>query len=103
MAKKLPEHVYPCGVEYTVTLEHMDCDDYGETEGDLRVIRINTNPKRGEHFRTLFHEYIHAVFYSTGLAQVIKSRGGDLEEAIVIAIEEHVFRMIDTNKLGDKP
>mgnify|MGYP003146639925 FL=1 len=104
MKKTLPACVYPCGIKYTVRLEHMDTDEYGETAGFEKLIKINADPKKTkDHHRTLFHEFIHGVFHSTGLAEMMRSQGGDLEEAIVVALEEHLFRLIDETQLGRKP
>jgi hypothetical protein len=104
MTYELPKFVYPCGIKYAVVLDHMDGSDYGEIDGHAKLIRINSDPKKsGSNDRALFHEFIHGVFHSTGLTQIMHGSSGDLEEAVVQAMEEHLFRLIKVSRLGKKP
>lgn len=102
----LPKFVYPCGKKYSVSVELMDPEDYGETLGIEKMIKINSDPKKKKSvWETLFHEYLHGVLHSSGLTHLLPSGPGEvnLEEAIVSAFEEHLFHMIDVDCLGKKP
>jgi hypothetical protein len=103
MNDKIPKFVYPCGKKFRVKQEHMDTDLYGETEGSEKTIKINTDPKKKKsHLQTLFHEYVHGIWYVTGISALLEDKG-ELEEAMTIAMEEHLFHMIDTTMLSKKP
>ena len=102
--KPLPDHVYPCGVKFTVRLEHMDTSDYADFDGHERAIRINPDPKKDkDQMKTLFHEYLHGIFHCTGLSEVMPSENNSgLEEALATALEEHLFHLIDPKKMGKR-
>ena len=74
------------------------------SDGHAKLIKVSSDPAK-EHVRdkALFHEFIHAILHSTGLTYVLQSRQGNLEEAVVMALEEHLFRLIKVSELGKKP
>lgn len=95
---KLPKFVYPAGVEFKVVRERFEQDLYGETVGPERCIKITDMPQhRHLEWDTLFHEYLHAIFYATGLSELTDEKS---EEAIVTAFEIHLIHLIDKKKLG---
>lgn len=104
MAKKtndIPNHVYPCGKKFKVTVGSMPLNTYGETHGVDKTITLNGSPKKKRHLHsTLYHEYIHAILHCTGLSQMLSE---ELEEALVVAMEENTFHLIDPSKLSERP
>lgn len=105
MSDKLPKFVYPCGKRFKVKMVHLDTDEFGETVGAEKIIKINTDPRKTKsQWETLVHEMIHAVLYSTGITHALPHENGvDIEEALVVALEEHLFPYIDLDKLGVRP
>jgi hypothetical protein len=99
---KLPDVVYPCGKAFKVEFGPISCPDtYGETHGIEKVIKLSDNKDKKKHsWSTLYHEYIHAIFHCTGLSELLSA---ELEEAVVVAIEEHTFHLIESSKLAEKP
>jgi hypothetical protein len=56
----------------------------GESVGADRIIKVKASQK-GELFEdTLLHEVLHSILYVSGVAELLE---GNLEEAIVIALE----------------
>lgn len=105
MAKKndgVPDFVYPCGKKFKVIVAPIKCENtYGETDGIEKLITLDSSTKKKKHiWPTLYHEYLHAIFYCTGLSNLI---GSELEEAIVVALEEHTYPLVDPKKLSEKP
>lgn len=104
MAKKIkfPDKVYPCGREFEVMVGKFKCENtYGETTGiEKKIIISSSIKKEKQKWNTLYHEYLHGIFHCTGLSEMMS---GDLEEAIVVALEEHTFHLVDRQKLTEKP
>jgi len=62
----------------------MDKIEYGETQIEERIIKININRSKKTWKATLLHEVVHAGLGLTGRAE---SMTGDDEESIVIFME----------------
>jgi len=103
MPKKasLPEYVYPCGKKFKVTVGPIKCENtYGETYGIEKVIKLSNSKDKSEYtWQTLYHEYLHAILHCTGMSQLLSE---EQEEALVVAIEENTFHLVDCNKMADK-
>ena len=66
-------------------------DIYGETHVHERRIEIRSD-QAGDAFEdTLLHEVIHSILGAAGVSELIKD--GDLEEAIVIALENGLSQL----------
>lgn len=97
---KLPKVVYPCGVPFKVEIEKLPPGDMGQTLGTSRSIKLSNSEEHEEHLTaTLFHEYLHAIFYVSGLSELVGHRQ---EEAIVTAMENSLRHVVNFSKLGKK-
>lgn len=88
----LPEYVHPLGTRYQVLLSPeietiLDAEQertWGTTTGSMRRIEIDSTQDAGRLWSTLFHEYLHGVFYESGICTALPE---GLEEIIVHTVE----------------
>lgn len=86
-------------IEYTTKLPK---DDYGDTVGNDRVIRVKSR-LRGEIAKsTLIHEILHAIFHVSGQSEILAKHdeSGQLEEALVVALEHGLTPIISLDNSG---
>lgn len=88
---RFPKKVYIGGVPYCIKycklMKNVDFDKkeerlLGATEFDLSQIRIYSNRKKEQIWKTLWHEALHAMIYELKLWRHIKS-GGYNEEHLI--------------------
>lgn len=82
-------------VEYHATLE--DASDYGETIGHEKLIRVSLakHGSKKQLHSTLFHEIIHATLAESGLTHILSAGPGDTEEALIVALENALLKILD--------
>ena len=95
---KLPTRCRPLGVEYKIEyVSDLKADDVslsGQVAPHTKIIEICTtaNTTIEEILSTVFHEYIHALLFQSGVSSIINN--DDLEEGIVVLLEntlaEHI-------------
>lgn len=87
----LPEYLMVLGVRFRVEMvDTVDTEDgaaVGETNGELRVIRIAKSQDSRRQWTTLFHEFMHAVLHVIGYAN---ESIHEVEEMIVQSSEHAV-------------
>lgn len=87
----LPDHIMVLGTKFRVELvDTVDTEDgaaVGETNGELRVIRIAKTQDSRRQWTTLFHEFMHAVLHVIGYAN---ESVHEVEEMIVQSSEHAV-------------
>lgn len=94
----LPTRCRPLGVEYRIEyVTDLKADDIalsGQVAPQTKIIEIctTTNTTTEEILSTVFHEYIHAILFQSGMSSVLNNE--DLEEGIVVLLEntlaEHI-------------
>ena len=100
---QLPKYVYPAGVAYKVMHVSLEEKDHGECCSRTREIKINKDIKVTPSLDSvLFHEYLHALFGCTGLSELLENYNDNLEEALVMCLEAHLFRHINIKSLGSR-
>lgn len=87
----------PFKVEYVEKVS--DNDDYGETDGHERKIRIKAALKGLTLHRTIAHEALHAALHVSGQTELMSDRQ---EEALVVALENLLAHCFDIKKLSKR-
>lgn len=87
--KKLPSEVRVLGVKFRIEVADQLLDDdgtqlCGQTDGELRSIRISEHQDTRRRWTTLLHECLHAALYVNGVAAKMSD---ELEEVIVQSLE----------------
>jgi hypothetical protein len=87
----LPSEIYAMGIKFRVELvDKIDHEgSVGETLGELRIIRIDSNQDTRRQWTTLLHEYMHACLHVIGYANEAVH---EVEE-IVVQTTEHAIEM----------
>lgn len=85
----LPGHIDILGTKFRVELvERVDEEDScGETDGELRFIRICSSQDTRRRWTTLFHEFVHGVLHVVGLGNKLEE---NTEEVIAQSMEHAV-------------
>ena len=89
----LPDYVHPLGVRFSVTVLPIIEGDVetevvmGDTNVDLKRIRVVDSQDSGRRWSTLYHEYLHASFGLVGIDDALESVSDSFEEMIVRAVE----------------
>jgi hypothetical protein len=95
-----PQSVYPAGVEFKVFFKKLK-GEYGVAIGHEQTIHLDSTHKFKPFMKTvLFHEYLHALFHVTGVAEHMTP---EQEESLVIMLSSQLSHLIDIDKLGKKP
>lgn len=101
-----PTKIPICGesfkIKYVAGLKDDDGDPaLGLTDGEQRIISLCTikNKSDSQMFRSLFHEYIHALFHITGHNAWLED---NMEEALVSMLEHNLFALVDTGKFTSR-
>lgn len=76
-------------IQYTTD---MNKDEYGETDLELKIIKINANKAKHTWRSTLLHEIIHAILGICGQGTRMESNE---EEGVVIALEHGLEGLVD--------
>lgn len=95
----LPETITILGCTYKVEVTDLPDDEYGETLGYERIIKIAKNHDVSNVQRTLFHEAVHAALHTSGCTALLHEKQ---EEAIVMAMEHAFSDYIDMDKFIGK-
>lgn len=102
MFKGLPASLVILGMRFRVKyypgpVDDLKEDEFGDTDGANRLIRINLKRHNSETeiFATLFHEACHAALYVSGQTSGLGKR----EEAIIMALEHALFPLIQQRKI----
>lgn len=90
----LPEYIEAFGVRYRVTLNSelskLDVPLVGDTDGNLRQIRICSHQDSRRKWTTLLHEYMHAILYVNGMSSALAESNEEFEEIIVQSFEHAI-------------
>lgn len=93
-----PDHIMIGGLPWTieyksklVAMEDADNRLHGETDVDLRIIRICTDYPPHIQLQTLWHECLHAALHVSGHSDIL-SPGH--EESLVMALEHILYPII---------
>ena len=93
----LPSHIIILGQKFRIEVCDMDENDYGETLGYERLIKISKHQSKELVMHTLFHEAVHAALHVTGQTSLLSD---NMEEAVVMAMEAAFAEAIDIDKLA---
>ena len=91
--QQLPDYVFPLGVRFNVqvasdlTEEEDEYTVMGDTNVDLKRIRVVDSQDSGRRWSTLYHEYLHATLGLVGLDDMLSEYNEHLEETLVRTIE----------------
>lgn len=86
---------YDWTVKYIDDLKDSDGDlIFGETDSEVRTIRINSSYTPETQRQTLYHEATHAALFESGISHILAS--SDLEEGIVRALENLLWPSLKT-------
>jgi Zn-dependent peptidase ImmA (M78 family) len=66
---------------------------HGMTYFDNRLIEINSSLSQSEQQAALFHEYIHAALYESGMQWVLGDNN-DLIEGLTRALEHNLWPLV---------
>ena len=80
----LPEYTTVMGVKFRVELTTLEDGVSGETNGELRIIKISQALDSRRQWTTLRHERFHAVFHVIGYAN---ESVHEVEEMLVQSLE----------------
>lgn len=89
----LPDYVHPLGVRFSVgIIPDGEADEngdllQGDTNVDLKRIRITGEKDSGRRWCTLHHEFIHAAFGLVGIDDALLAISDEMEEMIVRTVE----------------
>jgi len=78
---------------YIVNIKYIDKfeeDIWGRCVGNNISIALSKHTSKEELMHTIFHEMLHAVFWKTGTQALLEGYGDTTEEAVVVAIENHM-------------
>lgn len=84
---KLPESILVLGVPFRIeVVDQVDEeDDLGSTNGELRLIKIDSSQDTRRRWTTLMHEYVHAVLHVIGVGNKLD----DAVEEVIAQSMEH--------------
>ena len=94
--RSLPDHIYVRGERFTIEyvpdlrIEGEKLD--GVTYGAQHLIRICADLHTARKVRTIVHEYVHAVLYVTGFANVLDD---DMEEIFAQSMEYGIVQLVN--------
>jgi hypothetical protein len=96
MAKvKVPTQVslggYVVKIKYVASLEN---DIFGKCVSNSIEVSLSMHKNKEELMHTVFHEMVHAVFWKTGIQALLEGLSDTAEEAVVVAIENHLGHAI---------
>ena len=80
------------GVPFHVVVKKLSDDVYGETDGIEATIFVCNSLTKEQQWRVFLHEWTHAVFYVTGVANVIED---SVEEIIAQSMEHALVQLIN--------
>ena len=89
LPKKLTILGHPIKV---VLVSKLEDDNHGDCDHIKRTIRISTSYPLDQQWATLYHECTHMVLGLTGLSELLTD---NLEEAVVVAIENGLYPLIN--------
>ena len=79
------------GVPFRIEVTDIGEDNWGETVGWKRRIQISNDSDTRRLWTTLLHEWVHAVLYVNGVANVLPN---EVEEMIAQTMEHALEEMI---------
>jgi hypothetical protein len=88
---QLPQVVNVLGVPFRVEVTDIGEDNWGETVGWKRRIQISNDSDTRRLWTTLLHEWVHAVLYVNGAANILPN---EVEEMIAQTMEHALEEML---------
>jgi len=89
----LPTEISVLGKKFTIEYTNdMNKDEYGETDLELKKIKLNSNRPKHTWRATLLHEVIHAILGVTGQSNKMTD---DEEEGLVVSLENGLEDLVD--------
>ena len=95
LEQALPKAIDISGTTFQIKIKAMK-DVHGECWFDKKTINIDSKQNVEQALQTLFHEYIHALLYISGINELLTE---EVEESFVRCIENGVWKLIDSSKL----
>lgn len=96
MAKiKVPTKVSLGGYVVNISyLDKLEDDSFAKCTGNCILVALSKHKDKQELMSTVFHEMLHAVFWKTGMQALLEGMGDTAEEAVVVAIENHLGQAV---------
>lgn len=65
-------------------------DIYGKCTDNIIEVALDKHKNKEELLSTILHEMLHAILWKTGLQALLEGLSDTTEEAVVVALENHL-------------